>query len=148
MKEALSAVVNGRLKINTWKWNVADLRIYFMINLCLVLAEQFSFKGNCKIKDTNHLVFCKTCCLLVDFKLENVLLLQIEHLKSCLEVASTRTINWQKFCQKDESNNINLPLMHCIFAYWIWGSKRGFQEFCCWWRRHLAFAIADQQFKW
>ena len=29
-------------------------------------------------------------------------MLQIEHLKACSEVASQRTINWQRFCQKDE----------------------------------------------
>ncbi|XP_013777424.1 E3 ubiquitin-protein ligase UBR4-like isoform X2 [Limulus polyphemus] len=27
----------------------------------------------------------------------------IEHLKACTEIATTRTINWQKFCLKDES---------------------------------------------
>ena len=30
---------------------------------------------------------------------------QIEHLKACLEIATTRTINWQKFCQKDEGDD-------------------------------------------
>jgi len=29
-------------------------------------------------------------------------LLQIEHLKACLEIATSRTINWQQFCQRDE----------------------------------------------
>ena len=28
---------------------------------------------------------------------------QIEHLKTCAEVATQRTINWQRFCQKDEN---------------------------------------------
>ena len=28
---------------------------------------------------------------------------QMEHLKACAEVATTRTSNWQKFCQKEES---------------------------------------------
>ena len=28
---------------------------------------------------------------------------QIEHLKACSEVASSRTINWQRFCNKDDS---------------------------------------------
>lgn len=27
----------------------------------------------------------------------------IEHLKACSDIATSRTINWQKFCQKDES---------------------------------------------
>ena len=29
--------------------------------------------------------------------------MQIEHLKACAEVATQRTINWQRFCQKDEN---------------------------------------------
>jgi len=31
-----------------------------------------------------------------------ITLLQIEHLKACLEIATSRTINWQQFCQRDE----------------------------------------------
>ena len=29
--------------------------------------------------------------------------MQIEHLKACAEVATQRTVNWQRFCQKDEN---------------------------------------------
>ena len=29
--------------------------------------------------------------------------MQIENLKACAEVATQRTINWQRFCQKDEN---------------------------------------------
>jgi len=28
--------------------------------------------------------------------------LQMEHLKACSEIATQRTINWQKFCMKDD----------------------------------------------
>lgn len=31
------------------------------------------------------------------------LISMIEHLKACTEIATSRTCNWQKFCQKDES---------------------------------------------
>ena len=30
------------------------------------------------------------------------IVLQIEHLKACSEVATTRTVNWQRFCQREE----------------------------------------------
>lgn len=29
-------------------------------------------------------------------------LVQMEHLKACAEIATQRTINWQKFCMKDD----------------------------------------------
>lgn len=29
-------------------------------------------------------------------------LLQMEHLKACAEIAAQRTVNWQKFCIKDD----------------------------------------------
>ena len=32
----------------------------------------------------------------------DLLITVIDHLKSCLEVATTRTLNWQKFCQKSK----------------------------------------------
>lgn len=28
--------------------------------------------------------------------------MQMEHLKACAEIATQRTINWQKFCMKDD----------------------------------------------
>lgn len=31
-----------------------------------------------------------------------LLLVQMEHLKACAEIATQRTINWQKFCMKDD----------------------------------------------
>lgn len=36
------------------------------------------------------------------FILHILWLLQIEHLKACSEVATSRTINWQRFCQKND----------------------------------------------
>lgn len=48
----------------------------------------------------------------------DVLINLIEHVKACTEVASVRTLNWQKFCQKDECKLCILPhfviiQMHC-----------------------------------
>lgn len=38
-------------------------------------------------------------------------LLQMEHLKACAEIAAQRTINWQKFCIKDDCK-------HCL-SIWL-----------------------------
>ena len=32
----------------------------------------------------------------------DVLISLIEHVKACSEIATVRTVNWQKFCQKEE----------------------------------------------
>lgn len=36
------------------------------------------------------------------------LLFQMEHLKACAEIAAQRTINWQKFCIKDDCKQSSL----------------------------------------
>lgn len=36
-------------------------------------------------------------------------LFQMEHLKACAEIAAQRTINWQKFCIKDD----------CKPSFWV-----------------------------
>lgn len=36
------------------------------------------------------------------------LLFQMEHLKACAEIAAQRTINWQKFCIKDDGKRSSL----------------------------------------
>lgn len=42
------------------------------------------------------------------------LLFQMEHLKACAEIAAQRTINWQKFCIKDDCKLSSLGC-HCSF---------------------------------
>lgn len=39
---------------------------------------------------------------------------QMEHLKACAEIATQRTVNWQKFCIKDDCES-------CLCR--IWGSS-------------------------
>lgn len=44
--------------------------------------------------------------------------LQMEHLKACAEIAAQRTVNWQKFCIKDDCkqrSSSGLPSLHCPF---------------------------------
>jgi len=36
--------------------------------------------------------------------------MKIEHLKACLEIATSRTINWQQFCQRDEGTFVCLSV--------------------------------------
>ncbi|XP_014674376.1 PREDICTED: E3 ubiquitin-protein ligase UBR4-like [Priapulus caudatus] len=43
-----------------------------------------------------------SACSAISLTYDNLISL-IEHLKACADIASTRTSNWQKFCQKDES---------------------------------------------
>lgn len=38
-----------------------------------------------------------TCCLIPCYSA-----FQMEHLKACAEIATQRTVNWQKFCIKDD----------------------------------------------
>lgn len=40
--------------------------------------------------------------ILYSFALLWLHFLQMEHLKACAEIATQRTINWQKFCMKDD----------------------------------------------
>lgn len=38
-------------------------------------------------------------------------LVQMEHLKACAEIATQRTINWQKFCMKDDCKLCKMSLV-------------------------------------
>lgn len=38
-------------------------------------------------------------------------LVQMEHLKACAEIATQRTINWQKFCMKDDCKLCRMSLV-------------------------------------
>lgn len=51
------------------------------------------------------------CCFSVSLT-RDWLLFQMEHLKACAEIAAQRTINWQKFCIKDDCKQSSLGC-HC-----------------------------------
>ena len=51
---------------------------------------------------------------------------QIEHLKACLEIATSRTINWQQFCQRDEGLlEVVLWSFTCWYCSWWWFDGQG-----------------------
>ena len=52
-----------------------------------------------------RIMLCKLNTLVITFKIIICLWFQIEHLKACSEVASSRISNWQAFCLQEKGTH-------------------------------------------
>jgi len=58
-----------------------------------------SVRSTCEKRGIDPLTLTTTAAVPLSY---DVLISLIDHLKCCLDIATSRTINWQKYCQKDE----------------------------------------------
>lgn len=52
--------------------------------------------------DLTCLIFSYVLLIEIAFPCNHFLMVKMEHLKACAEIATQRTVNWQKFCMKDD----------------------------------------------
>lgn len=78
-----------------------------LISLVSVLFASVLFAATCMVSQGFHFGDRFILCFVTIMRLN---LLQMEHLKACAEIATQRTINWQKFCMKDDCTYCKINL--------------------------------------
>lgn len=63
------------------------------------------------VSSLQQLVWFHKSLVISSFCISLLHLLQMEHLKACAEIATQRTINWQKFCMKDDCTYCKINLV-------------------------------------
>lgn len=73
----------------------------------LISLVSVLFAATCMVSQRFHFGDRFILCFVTIMRLN---LLQMEHLKACAEIATQRTINWQKFCMKDDCTYCKINL--------------------------------------